>query len=161
MSASLAFQMEPQQQTEWCWAAVTSSIDHYFNSASTWSQCLLANNQLQQTTCCANGGSAQCNCPWYLDRSLSLVNRLRSYVQGVASFTGVQQEINNNDPLGVRIGWTGGGGHFVVIDGYDDSTATDYVLVADPIWGVSQVPYTVFMSNYRGNGTWTHSYYTQ
>jgi hypothetical protein len=161
MSASLVFNMQPQQESEWCWAAVTSSIDQYFNAGSAWSQCLLANNQLQQTSCCVNGASAQCNCPWYLDRSLALVSRLRSYVQAVAPFAGVQQEINQNDPLGVRIGWSGGGGHFVVIYGYDDSTATAYVLVADPIWGISQIPYTTFVSSYRGNGAWTDSYYTQ
>lgn len=161
MSASLMFTIQPQQQTEWCWAAVTSSVDQFFNTASTWTQCLLANNQLQQTTCCSNGSSSSCNCPWYLDRSLTLVNRLRAYLQAVAPMAGVKQEINQNDPLCARIGWSGGGGHFVVLYGYDDSTPTDYVLVADPIWGISQVPYNSFVSSYRGNGSWTHSYYTQ
>jgi len=161
MSASLAFTIQPQQQTEWCWAAVTSSVDQFFSAASTWSQCTLANDQLQQTSCCTNGSIAQCNCPWYLERSLGRVNRLRAYIQAAAPFTGVQQEINQGDPVCARIGWAGGGGHFVVIFGYDDSTPTNYVVVADPIWGVSQIPYSVFSSSYRGNGTWTHSYYTQ
>ena len=161
MSATLAFQIQAQQQSEWCWAAVTSSIDHYFDNGSTWTQCGLANDQLGQGTCCNDGSSTSCNCPWYLERSLGRVNRLRAFLQAVAPFPGVQQEINQKDPLGVRIGWAGGGGHFVVIFGYDDATATDYVIVADPIWGVTQLPYSALVSGYRGNGSWTHSYYTQ
>lgn len=161
MSAALAFVIQHQQQTEWCWAAVSASIDYYFKPSTIWSQCSLANNQLQQSSCCVNGSSAQCNCPWYLDRALSLINRLRSFVSAAASFGNIQQEISQKDPLCARIGWSDGGGHFVVIYGYDDSTPNQYVLVADPWWGISQIPYTVFVSAYQGNGAWTHSYYTQ
>lgn len=161
MSATIAFNIQQQQETEWCWAAVAASIDQFFNAATTWSQCLLANNQLQQTSCCVNPSTSQCNCPWYLDQALGAVGHLQSYVSAAAGFPDVQQQINQQDPLCARIAWANGGGHFVVIYGYDDSTPTDDVLVADPWWGVSQVPYSTFVSSYRGNGSWSHSYCTQ
>lgn len=161
MSGSIPFTIQPQQQTEWCWAAVSVSVDHYFNAASAWTQCLIANNQLNQSNCCTNGSDPQCDCPWYLDRALSAMNRLRVWLQSPAGFSSVKQEINQSDPLCARIGWSGGGGHFVAISAYDDTTSSDYITVNDPIWGVSQIPYNVFLSNYRGNGSWTDSYYTQ
>ena len=68
----------------------------------------------------------------------------------------VTQEINNNRPLCVRIGWSGGGGHFVAIDGYNKGL--DMVAVDDPWYGASDVDLSVFQTSYQGSGSWTHSY---
>jgi hypothetical protein len=102
-----------------------------------------------------------CNVPWYLDRALQRTNNYDRIAAGAAAFNDVETEINSGRPLGVRIGWSGGGGHFVSITGYSSSAATDYVTVDDPIYGHSTLPYSTFCTNYQGSGSWTHSYWLQ
>jgi len=155
---TLPFAMQPQQQTEWCWAAVSVSVSFYYSSASTWTQCSLANDELGQTTCCLNGSTVACNQPWYLDRALTRTSHLKAFAPGSILVAKVKAEIDADRPLGVRIGWSNGGGHFVVIDGYSNSDLLD---IQDPFWGSSTIDYTLFLSSYQGSGSWTHSYWTQ
>src|SRR5262245_35787098 len=68
--------VEHQQQTNWCWAAVSNSVSRYYDPSSTWSQCTIANAELGHSSCCTNGGSAACNQPWFLDRALTRVGCL-------------------------------------------------------------------------------------
>src|SRR5579863_7669733 len=56
-SRFLGLPEQHQQQTEWCWSATSTSISHFYNAASTWTQCSLVNNAFNQTTCCQNGSS--------------------------------------------------------------------------------------------------------
>jgi hypothetical protein len=45
--AVIGFQMQYQQMGNWCWIAVAISISHYYDPASTWTQCSLTTAQLQ------------------------------------------------------------------------------------------------------------------
>ena len=45
--ALTGLQMQYQQMSNWCWIAVSTSISHYYNPASTWTQCSLTTAQLQ------------------------------------------------------------------------------------------------------------------
>lgn len=156
----LAFTMQPQQQTQWCWAAVSTSVSLFYDPSSTWTQCTVANAELGQTTCCQNGSSAACNVPWFLDRALQRTGNLNAFSSGVTSFADVRTETNAGRPLGVRIGWSGGGGHFVVIEGYKPGLGPQRVAIDDPWWGASDLTYAAFQSSYQGTGSWTHSYTT-
>jgi hypothetical protein len=164
MSNQLAFAMQQQQQTEWCWAAVSASVSRFFGapagpSGGPWQQCQVVNNEQNQTTCCQDGSTAACNVPWYLEKGLSCVGHLASPpTSGSASFAYVQGEVNGGRPVGVRIGWFGGGGHFVVLKGYDDSGTNQLVDVEDPWYGPSLVDYTAFATSYQGAGSWTDTY---
>lgn len=162
MSKTLGFNIEHQVQTEWCWAAVSKSVSVFFNAGSPWTQCTIVNAELGRTDCCADGSSASCNCPWYLDKALQRVNNLKKLSDSATDTAAVRSEIDGGDPLGVRIGWNGGGGHFVALYGYDDSDPTNLLLmIGDPWTGTSIVPFDVFSTNYQGMGTWTDSYFTQ
>jgi hypothetical protein len=163
MPYQLAFGMQSQQQTNWCWAAVSVSIAGYYGtvgpSGGPWQQCEVANSQLGQTACCANGATPQCNMPWYLDQALTAVGHLAGPpTAGSSPYSDVQQEINANRPVAVRIGWAGGGGHFVVLSGYDDNAGNQFLDVEDPWYGPSLVDYSAFATAYQGSGTWTHTY---
>ncbi|HEX8738108.1 MAG TPA: papain-like cysteine protease family protein [Pyrinomonadaceae bacterium] len=160
LTKNLNFNMQAQQQNQWCWSAVGTSTSLFYNSSSIWTQCSLANQQLGQTTCCQNGGSPACNQPWYLDRALQAVGNLDHLVGGTITYPQVQQEINAARPLGSRIGWAGGGGHFVILDGYNTAGA-QFLSIRDPWYGSSTYTYTAFSTAYQGNGSWTHSYYTK
>jgi hypothetical protein len=160
-SGALPFVMQAQLQSNWCWSAVTTSVSHFFNGGSAWTQCSLASTELGLACCPVGSNPGGCNVPWYLDRALQQTNNFNRIVAGAAAFTDVETEINSTRPLGVRIAWLGGGGHFVSITGYSSSAATDYVTVDDPIYGHSTLLYSALCTNYQGNGSWTHSYWTQ
>ncbi|MGH7439783.1 MAG: C39 family peptidase [Polyangiaceae bacterium] len=156
--SELSFEMDPQQQTNWCWAAVSTSTASFYDSTNAWSQCKLACDQLNMGTCCSNGGSGACDQPWYLDKALARVGHFQSMSGGAATFATVQATIDAGKPLGVRIAWASGGAHFVAVRGYvNDQQMLD---VEDPFYGPSQIPYATFVSTYLGSGSWTHSYFT-
>jgi hypothetical protein len=162
----LTFAMEPQKQTNWCWAAVAISVANFFGTfqanLAPWTQCALANAELGQTTCCTNGSSQNCDQDWTLDTALSRVGHLAGpKTNGPSAPADVEVELAASRPVGVRIGWYGGGkGHFVVISGYDDSSGTPEVDVEDPYWGPSVLlDFNTFSTAYQsGTGQWTHTY---
>jgi hypothetical protein len=73
---------------------------------------------------------------------------------------GVAPEINADRPVGARIGWSGGGGHFIAIAGYS-TNGGQFLDVEDPWYSASTVTYAVLQTAYEGSGAWTHTYYTK
>jgi hypothetical protein len=162
--------VEHQRQTQWCWAAVSNSVSHYYDAGSTWTQCTIVNAELGQTGCCTNGSTAACNQPWYLDKALTRVGCLLSMASGTLSFSTVKSLINSTRPPCARQGWSGGGGHFMAIVCYFQGllgliagagSTAKRLRISDPWYGDSVLDYDVFLSGYQGSGTWTHSYRTQ
>ena len=162
--------VEHQQQTQWCWAAVSNSVSHFYDAGSTWTQCAIVNAELGQTTCCTNGSSSACNQPWYLDRALTRVGCLLSWASGTLTFATVKSLINSTRPPCARQGWSGGGGHVMAIVCYFEGllgllagagSTAKRLRISDPWYGDSVVDYDVFVSGYQGTGSWTHSYRTQ
>jgi len=163
-SGKLAFTIQPQQQANWCWAAVSTSIAHFFTAACAWTQCLVANSTLPRQDCCAGGAGDpnRCNKPWFLDRALTTTGNLRQVQPRSLSFPEVQTEIGASKPIASRVGWFGGGGHFMTIVGWlVASSGEQYLDIADPIYLNSQIPYNSYASAYQSGGNWTHSYLTQ
>lgn len=159
----LCFTMQHQEQTQWCWSATATSVAHYYNGASTWTQCSLVNAELGRSDCCSAPSSDDCNQPWTLNTVLTRVGHLASFAGGSTSFANVRTEIDNGRPLGVRIGWSGGGGHFNVLACYTwhRLRALQSVQVEDPWYGPSVWDYDTFRTAYQGSGSWTHSYKTK
>jgi len=159
----LCFTMRHQEQTQWCWSATATSVAHYYNAASTWTQCSLVNAELGRGDCCTSPSSNNCNQPWTLNTVLTRVGHLASFAAGATSFADVQVELDNGRPLGVRIGWSGGGGHFNVIACYTSNVLLRLrsVHVEDPWYGSSVWDYDSFRTAYQGTGSWTHSYKTE
>ena len=163
-SKTLQFFTHRQQQTQWCWSACAVSVNRFYAPASTRQQCDVANAELGQTTCCRDGSTSQCNRSWYLDRALSRVGNYASIAAGKITFQAVKRQIDINRVVGMRIGWTGGGGHFTTVYGYHalafDDEGASTVTVGDPWYGDSIQSYHAFPRNYHGGGAWTHSYFT-
>jgi papain like cysteine protease AvrRpt2 len=159
----LCFTMQHQEQTQWCWSATGTSVALYYNGASGWTQCTLVNAELGRTDCCSNPSSASCNVPGTLSTVLTRVGHLASFTGSSTSFADLRTEIDNGRPLGVRIGWSGGGGHFNVLSCYtwNARLRLQSVEVEDPWYGTSVWDYDVFRTAYQGSGSWTHSYKTQ
>lgn len=161
----IPFFMQVQLHDNWCWAATAVSVSVFFNSASKWTQCLIANNTLSLASgvdCCNDGSHPDCDRPWYLDRALSSTSNLNDVRSGSVGFAEIVTVIGDWKPLGVRVGWIGGGGHFIIIRGWTKTSAGDeFVHVSDPFYGSSTVLYVDFVGRYRSLGTWTHTYWTQ
>lgn len=151
------FTMQPQTESQWCWAATSTSTSHFYNPASSWTQCTVVNAELAQSTCCDDGSTAACNQPWYLDKALDRTENLRSWNGEVATPAEVDAELAAGNPVGVRIGWDGGGGHFMVLSAYQ--ALLNRVEVRDPIYGTTVYDYETFRDEYQGTGSWTHTYY--
>jgi hypothetical protein len=158
---SLAFTMHPQEQSNWCWAAVGVSVARFFNSSTIWQeQCDLTSQELVQVCCPTGTNPTGCNVPWYLDQALIRVGHYNPYQSRAASLNEIRAEIDSNRPLGVRIAWSSGGGHFVVVSGYSTSPVGDMVTIEDPVYGQSILLLSTFTTAYQGSGSWTHSYWT-
>ena len=151
------FHVPLQEQTNWCWAAVAAGVAAHYGAV--WQQCNLAGLELGQQCCPAGINACLCNVPYYLDCALIRVSHFRAMMFGVASFNPeVMTEINANFPIGVRIGWSDGSGHFLAIAGYS-TNGRQFVDVEDPWWSASTVTYAWLQSGYQG-GVWTHTYWT-
>jgi hypothetical protein len=155
----LRFSMQQQRQANWCWAAVSSSVDEYYKVGSTLTQCQIANSHTGQTNCCsAAGSSAPCNAYGYLDQTLGIVGHFDRMTQP-STFDEVEKEMVAGRPLGIRVAWSGGGAHFIAATGTEDDGS---VWVSDPGSGTtSLVPFNTLRSSYLSSGTWTHSYFTK
>ena len=152
------FEMQHQQETSWCWSAVTTSTSIYYNQNSSWTQCKLVNDAFGLTTCCQDGGSSQCNRPWYLGNALSITGNFDHMVSSPQTLDVVQAQANEARPLGVGIGWRHGGGHAVALVGVGNNSM---VAVEDPWYGPSFISYNTFKNNYQGSGKWEGSYFTK
>jgi hypothetical protein len=152
------FPMQHQLQSNWCWAGVSTSVDHYYNPSSVVTQCQVVNNQLGRSDCCSNGSSASCNVPGYLDKALTFVGRLDHWTGSTTSYADVVGQVNAWRPLGIRVAWSGGGAHFIAATGYEQG---NMVVIDDPIYGTSVVAYNTLKGTYQGSGNWTHSYFTK
>ena len=50
----LNFTVPAQTESNWCWAAVSTGVAHYYDNASTVTQCQVVNAQTGRTDCCTN-----------------------------------------------------------------------------------------------------------
>jgi hypothetical protein len=159
-----------QEQTQWCWAAVSNGVSHFYAPGSAWTQCKIANAELGVSSCCTTGSSAACNKPWYLDKALTRVGNFDSIASGTLSFAIVLSCLKNNRPPCARQAWSGGGAHFMsIVCCYEgilglltgSGSTAKRLKISDPWYGDSIVDYSTFVSGYQGTGTWTHSYRTK
>lgn len=160
-STVLSFNMQHQTQTNWCWAATSTSVSHYYYFLSAWTQCKVAGAELGRTDCCNATVPSACNVPWYLDKALTRTANLDHMVSGTISFSAIEAELKKGRVIGTRIGWSGGGGHFMCIYGCSRVGFIEYVDIDDPIFGKSHITLATFTSNYQGSGSWTHTYFTK
>ncbi|MCK1275632.1 C39 family peptidase [Bradyrhizobium sp. 61] len=164
------FTMQHQCHINWCWAAVASSISRYYDETSTFTQCRIADLELNRHDCC----DFPCGTPgleFDVTHTLgSPLNRVRclallAYDQRATRME-VQQEISAGRPICVRTVWSGdedeeGPAHFVAIVGYLEDT--DSLVIEDPLFGLTpEIQFNRFCSNYRdAKGVWTDTYFTK
>jgi hypothetical protein len=151
----MPFEIETQLQDQWCWAAVSASISGYYSPEDKWSQCKIASYVLAGN-CCDDPGSF--NKAAYLQEALRVIEKLRGIELRSLSFEDIQSELLRGNPIAVRIGWEGGGGHFVIIRGCRDKSGVQTVNIVDPFFADSIHRYDDFCNAYLGQGEWTDTF---
>jgi len=159
MSNALKFPPVVQTQTNWCWAAVTAGVSLFYSKTSPWTQCLLANKVLHQTTCCADGSTVACNQPSTYPAALGATGNYDHTIPGPLDMKGIKAQIDANRPVCGAIKWTINTGHAVVVYGYDGTKNS--VWIADPGSGESFITLDSLQKNYQGAGKWDQTYLTK
>lgn len=150
-----------QLQSNWCWAACIQMVQNYYYPAQpVVYQCGIVNGVLGRNDCCGNPCPGACNVPLLfasMPAALQAYGLLYAWYNGALPLNSVQLSILNNRVVEAGLVWTAGGGHFILVIGYD--TANTNVLVNDPWYGQFSTTYNYVLSGY-GQGTWSYSYVT-
>ena len=145
-----------QEQTNWCWAACTEMVLHYYNNPDA-RQCEFANWLFDQTQCCEDPANPACNRTCSGNEVQDVYtnwNILSTLIEGDVPFDVLQAEIDAGRPVEVAFEWTGGGGHVAIVSGWDTDSPDPFVHVNDPAADrLSRVRYKELLAAY-GRGRW-------
>jgi hypothetical protein len=125
-------------------------------------QCLLVNEQFNNSSCCIDGSTPVCNQPWYPDRALTATGHYAG-AAGALSMNDLADQIVASHPVSIDIDWTGGGAHNPVITGFDQDVpgGSPTIDVQDPIFGPSTQDFNTFPGTYHGGASWGSSHFTK
>jgi hypothetical protein len=171
IDVNLRFRIQRQQQSQWCWSAVSTSIRHFYQPGATTTQCQLVNQRRGRNDCCggtaAASDGARCNIPDNTAEVIDNLGHLQQMQNNSVSFADLRGQMAAGRPAFMRIQWSGGGRHAVVAAGVEDG---DFVIVcdpgsssaADPAQGTtSVVAYDTLRTAYNGTGSWIGTGYTR
>jgi hypothetical protein len=159
-----------QQHSEWCWDADASAILQYRGIQQ--SQCAIANWVYGISYACGNypfNWNNNANSPNAMTGSTgisgivwNLGGRHWYYYSQAVSYSTASNAINHGNPVVILWEWQGGGGHFVVLDGYDDNGHMLYFMNPWPGEGAGYGSYTWIAHGTGDMGThaWAESLIT-
>ncbi|WP_181885604.1 C39 family peptidase [Trinickia dinghuensis] len=156
-----------QQYSEWCWAADADAVLAYRGVSST--QCGIANWVESIGYACedapfdwndaANSPNSIAGTTGISGILWSLGRRDSRYYDGALSFGTIGNNIDQGDPVVVLWTWRDGGGHFIVVDGYDDQEGALYFMNPWPGEGAGYGDYEWMLNGSGSMGThaWAES----
>jgi len=128
------FSIDKQQDTLWCWAAVTSSLLRHFAQKPFKSQCAIASSEWDTQCCPAKINRRACNVKHSLRIVLDHTGQCRDYSDFPVSTAQIATELRLNRPVCIRIEWPNRGGHFVAIAGMSGQDGAEVLTVVDPLY---------------------------
>lgn len=161
-----------QEHSQWCWAASSSCVLKVIQGKTT-AQCDIVNYEYDRTDACGNttfdwNSPANQPIPNLYGDTPSVEHIFAKYYgtttgqNSACTYAVINSEIDAGRPVIMRWGWNSGGGHLLVVYGYDSSNNTQQVNYMDP-WpgeGTFLVTYAWVKSGNKNGGsthTWTHS----
>ncbi len=153
----LSVPQRQQEHSQWCWAGSSQMMLNFKGKTPT--QCAMVNYSLGINYACQSATfdwNSYANQPNYTSAITSIMNAWgvpAATASGSFNLATVQGQINASKPMTILWSWRGGGGHFVVLKGYNGS----YLYFNDP-WPGSGTYYrthasTVSASDRTWNGT--------
>jgi Papain-like cysteine protease AvrRpt2 len=119
------FAMQHQEQTLWCWDAASVSVAAFYDPATGWTQCSLANAELSRNDCCVAAGQVSpCNQGRWPDTALQRIGHLNQRQNNALTSVQLGAQIAKSAPVVVNIAWQGGGGHIAAIRGRSQPAAS-------------------------------------
>lgn len=154
----VTFTMQAQTESNWCWAAATASISHFYLSTSAWTQCTIANDALGRNDCCTTPTPGLCNVTCYYEDALSVTGNYDS--MGSPAVGTVVVKLIAGRPVGATLTIAGGGAHGVVISSWMDFMGDEWFGIEDPAGGFLYERVIALQNGTYGQ-TWVQSYYTK
>lgn len=151
----LSVPMIKQEQTQWCWAACSDMVLHYYGNPGV-AQCEFANWLFSQSACCNVPSSSLCNRPCQVQdvsRVYSNWSVKSSLVMSTVPFATLDSEVAASRPVEVAYAWNGGGGHVALVTQTAVVSSRSVVRVNDPAYGSGGVSYDDLLTAY-GMGRW-------
>ena len=154
---------QTQIASQWCWLAVSASVDDHYGGEAT--QCQLANTLLCSSICCSSPLSTGCNRPGDVSKALTTVGHLAATaaLSAPPALAVVQTALALGRPPVGQFRFTSGGNHVVLIAATGvDAAGAPSIRLADP--APMRNPTDVVWAHahhYRGGVTWTHLCETQ
>jgi len=149
-----------QEQTQWCWATCMQMVFLHDDPATNRTQCQLANAAFGNSGCCQSPSSSLCNNAlgiYSISAEWSRYGYHSAYQDSSLSFEAIKTEISAGRPVEIGLKWTNGGGHAVLIVGFEIDGAEQLVIVNDPWRGQVNVTYIELLVAY-GDGQWQWSW---
>lgn len=155
-----------QEQDQWCWAATSKCLMGYFHKS--FSQCEIADYartriswwDFGSVNCCADATQG-CNYWNYMYGTDGSIVDILEHFAGIVTmpyndnltYEQTIEQIDADKPFIFRWGWLSGGGHFLVMHGYDG----EYVDYMDPWFGEGKKISLFSWVVADGNHEWTHT----
>ena len=95
---------------------------------------------------------------------MKCTKNLKDCISGVLDTGKIATELENKCPVCIRVQWSDGGSHFLVVTGaYTGSDGSDSLMLSDPIYGESNCEKSILIDGFyqQHNGQWTHTYLTE
>lgn len=159
-SYDLRFHIAMQEQTYWCWAAVSQGIAHFYDYKRRITQSYIASKVLNRDCNAPFSNQSVCNRKQFIEDALQRVGRPAKRSDRNLIFFRLANYISKGHPMPCRIQWAKDqAGHFIVTYGYqtDYPGRGSFVFVADPWDGYSDYSFRAFVRN--ESFTWTNSYF--
>lgn len=127
---TLVIPLYGQETNVWCWDAASLMVIKYFRPASPLTQCQIATQGTPGQACCTTPTPAPCvHTGWEMLSANGFTFSTSATALPFADFVG---QITINKPVMYAVGWTGGGGHMMVADGWFVLGNVNYVQVNNP-----------------------------
>lgn len=125
-------------------------------------QCSMANSAFEHDDgrCCIDGGRADCDLPLKVRKISSEWDRYGKHAifsDGTLTEADTIEALEQGSPVEIGILWNGGGGHAVLIVGYEIEDGVSLFTVFDPLEGTFIGGYDDVMTAF-GSGAWTWSW---
>ena len=144
----------------WCWIATAVSIRAYYEPATKWTLCVLANAKFPRRDCCNNPEA--CNESGRLSEALCEVGHLGEFLEHVLRPDEIRDQINACNPVCCYVHRGSDIWHVCAIVGYrfeSADPASMHVMIKDPAHGDDEreYPYDGFLKGYEYGGVWKYT----